>query len=49
MLWSLLFYEVFETPKNLMIVLEYAGGGDALNLLKQKKRFSEYEARSIFN
>lgn len=43
------FYEVFETPKSLMIVLEYAGGGDILNLLKLKKRFTENEARSIFN
>jgi serine/threonine-protein kinase NIM1 len=40
--------ELFESPKHLMIVLEYAGGGDLLQLLRTRGRLSEQEARPIF-
>ena len=40
--------ELFESPKHLMIVLEYAGGGDLLQLLRTRGRISEQEARPIF-
>lgn len=40
--------EVFESNKNVMIVLEYAGGGDLLHILKTRGRLSEEEAKGIF-
>ena len=40
--------ELFESPKHLMIVLEYAGGGDLLQLLRTRGRLHESEARPIF-
>ena len=40
--------ELFESPKHLMIVLEYAGGGDLLQLLRTRGSISEQEARPIF-
>lgn len=40
--------ELFESPRHLMIVLEYAGGGDLLQLLRSRGRLSEEEARPIF-
>lgn len=40
--------EVFETSKHVLIVMEYAGGGDLLHYVKRKKRLSEDEARPIF-
>ena len=41
--------ELFESPKHLMIVLEYAGGGDLLQLLRTRGKLHESEARPIFN
>ena len=40
--------ELFESPRHLMIVLEYAGGGDLLQLLRSRGKLSENEARPIF-
>ncbi len=40
--------EVFEGPKHLFIVMEYASGGDLLKYVKKKGRLSESEARGIF-
>lgn len=40
--------ELFESPRHLMIVLEYAGGGDLLQLLRARGKLSESEARPIF-
>ena len=40
--------ELFESPRHLMIVLEYAGGGDLLQLLRSRGKITEKEARPIF-
>ncbi|OMJ94961.1 hypothetical protein SteCoe_1824 [Stentor coeruleus] len=40
--------EVFESNKNVMIVLEYAGGGDLLQIIKTRGRLTEDECRGIF-
>jgi len=40
--------EVFESPKHFLMVMEYAGGGDLLQYVKQKKRLEEKEAKYIF-
>ncbi len=40
--------EVFETEEQILIVMEYAGGGDLLHYVKRKKYLSEDEARPVF-
>ena len=40
--------EVFETNHYLFMVLEHAGGGDLLHLVKKKRALTEEEARPIF-
>jgi serine/threonine protein kinase len=40
--------EVFESPKHLLMVMEYAGGGDLLQYVKKRRRLDEHEARRIF-
>jgi len=40
--------EVFESPKHLLMVMEYAGGGDLLQFVKKRRRLDESEARRIF-
>ena len=40
--------EVFESQKHLLIVMEYAGGGDLLKLIKQRGRLDENDAKYIF-
>ena len=40
--------EVFESEKNILIVLEYAGGGDLLNYVRSKGKLHEKEAKLIF-
>lgn len=40
--------EVFESNMHLLIVMEYAAGGDLLKYIKKKKKLSESEARKIF-
>lgn len=41
-------YEVFENKKHIMMVTEYAGGGDLYNLVKKNKHLLEDEAKYIF-
>jgi serine/threonine protein kinase len=41
-------YEVFENKKYFFFVMEYASGGDLLQLMKRKCRLSESYARGIF-
>lgn len=40
--------EVFETPDHVLIVMEYAGGGDLLHMVKSRKYLCEEEALPIF-
>jgi serine/threonine protein kinase len=40
--------EVFESNHNIMIVLEYAGGGDLLQIMRIRGSLSESEAKAIF-
>ena len=41
--------EVFESSRHLMIVLEYSGGGDLLQLVKSRGFLSETEGKNIFS
>ena len=41
--------EVFESNRHLMIVLEYAGGGDLLQLVKSREHLSETEGKHVFS
>ena len=40
--------EVFESEKNFLMVLEYAGGGDLLHYVRNKGKLKEEEAKKIF-
>lgn len=40
--------EVFESSKHLLMVMEYAGGGDLLRLIKRKSKLQESDAKFIF-
>lgn len=40
--------EVFESEKHMLIVMEYAGGGDLLRLIKRKGRLDEDDTKYIF-
>ena len=40
--------EVFESEKNFLIVMEYAGGGDLLHYVRDKKQLREEECKRIF-
>ena len=40
--------EVFESKQHLYMVLEFAAGGDLLQLVKKKRCLTERESRSIF-
>ena len=41
-------YEVFETTRTIMLVMEYCASGDLLQFVKAKERLTETEARRIF-
>ena len=41
--------EVFESKRHLMIVLEYCGGGDLLQLVKSRGQLTETEGKHIFS
>lgn len=41
-------YETFETPKYLIIVMEYVSGGDLLSYVKKRNKLNENVARYIF-
>ena len=40
--------EVFETNHHLFMVLENAGGGDLLHMVKKRRALTEDEARPLF-
>ena len=40
--------EVFETSNHLLMVMEYAGGSDLLQLIKRKGKMEETDAKFIF-
>ena len=40
--------EVFESEKHMLIVMEYAGGGDLLRLIKRKGKLDEGDTKYIF-
>jgi serine/threonine protein kinase len=40
--------EVFESKKHMLIVMEYAGGGDLLRLIRRKGRLDEGDTKYIF-
>ena len=40
--------EVFDSTSHVLIVMEYAGGGDLLHYIKTRKRLSEDKARPLF-
>ena len=41
-------FEVFESPKHFLLVMEYAGGGDLLQLVKKNKKLSERTTKHYF-
>lgn len=41
-------FEVFENKKHIMMVMEYAGGGDLYHLVKKSEYLTEDEAKYIF-
>jgi serine/threonine protein kinase len=41
-------YEVFESNNHLLMVMEYARGGDLLHFVKERGRLCEDEARGLF-
>ena len=41
-------YETFETEKYLMIVLEYASGGDLLTFLRKRGKVNENITKFLF-
>lgn len=40
--------EVFESNNHFLMVMEYAGAGDLLQLLKRKGKLAEEDAKYIF-
>lgn len=40
--------EVFESEQHMLIVMEYAGGGDLLRLIKRKGKLDEEDTKYIF-
>ncbi len=40
--------EIFESPKHLHMVMDYAAGGDLLQFVKKRKRLEEKQAKFIF-
>lgn len=41
--------EVFESEKHMLIVMEYAGGGDLLRLIKRKGKLDEGDTKYILS
>ena len=41
-------YEVLHTPSEILMVMEYVDGGDLLEVLNSRTRFTEMEVRHIF-
>ena len=40
--------EVVESTKHLLMVMEYAGGGDLLKLIKKRGKLKETDSKFIF-
>jgi serine/threonine protein kinase len=40
--------EVFETPKHILLVMEYANGGDLLHFVRNVGKLPEYDTKHIF-
>ena len=40
--------EVFESPKHLLMIMEYVNGGDLLQFIKSRGRMKEEDAKHIF-
>ena len=41
-------HEVLHTPSEILMVMEYVNGGDLLEILNSRPRFTESEVRHIF-
>jgi serine/threonine protein kinase len=41
-------FEVLDTPKSIMLVMEYAGGGELFSYVSSKGRLSEAESCRLF-
>lgn len=41
-------YEVLDTPKGILLVMEYAAGGELLKVVQSKRRIGEIEACRLF-
>ena len=41
-------FEVFESEKHFLMVMEYSGGGDLLQYVKKRKRLNEQSSKAIF-
>lgn len=41
-------YEVFENKEKMVLVMEYAAGGELYDYLSQRKVLAEAEARRVF-
>ena len=41
-------FEVFESSKHMLLVMEYAGGGDLLQFVKSKAKLDEKIAKTYF-
>lgn len=41
-------FEVLDTPKSIMLVMEYAGGGELFSFVAAKHRLDEVESCRLF-
>jgi len=41
-------FEVLDTPKSILLVMEYAGGGELFSLVASKQRLTELESCRLF-
>ena len=41
-------YEIFETPKEIYLIMEYAVGGELFDYISERNRLEEWEARRFF-
>lgn len=45
---NLYFFSVFENREKIVLVMEYAAGGELYDYLSEKKKLTEDEAKRIF-
>ncbi len=43
-----MFFQVFDSPSGIMLVMEYADGGELSTYVKNKGKLAEEEARQYF-